>query len=153
MRCRLCGYEFDAAQMACHAACPLGSRCNLICCPNCGYQVVDESRSWLVSSLRRIWPSLGRPDEPPRPPQRRPAGASVPLSHIPVGVPVEVQSLEDMPAQRLARLSLYGLTPGSYVEIVQHRPLPVVRVGETELSLDKEILAQIWVQPHTQLLT
>ena len=45
MRCRLCGHAFDPGALACHAGCPLGSRCSLICCPSCGYQTVDESKS------------------------------------------------------------------------------------------------------------
>ena len=144
MRCRLCGHEFDAAGLACHTGCPLGSRCNLICCPNCGYQVVDESRSWVVGVVQRLWPSVGRVEARPAP--VRPAQDTVPLSHIPVGMAVKVRGFEEMAGARLARISGFGLIPGSLVEILQRHPTPIVRIGETELSLDMEILAQIWVQ-------
>ena len=60
MRCRLCGHMFEATNLACHASCPLGSRCSLICCPNCGYQVVDESKSGLVTTLAKGYTSLNR---------------------------------------------------------------------------------------------
>ena len=144
MRCKLCGYEFDAASLACHTQCPMGSRCTLICCPNCGYQVVDESKSRLAKLLRRLLPA-GEAEEPPAP-QRRPGRSLVPLSHVPEGMEVEVGALEGMSPRRLARLSAFGLVPGSRVRVLQRRPAPVIRVGETELALGEEILAQIWVR-------
>ena len=147
MRCQLCGYEFDALTMVCHTECPLGSHCNLICCPNCGYQVVDNSKSLLARLFRRIWPAVGEPDDSPSPvksPERQ--NGVVPLSHIAAGKQVQVQSLGDLPADRLAQLSLFGLTPGGSVEVLQRRPEHVIRIDETELALGKEILDQIWVQ-------
>lgn len=45
MTCSLCGYEFDRDVLSCHAGCPLAEGCHIICCPNCGYQMVDETRS------------------------------------------------------------------------------------------------------------
>lgn len=149
MICRLCGYEFDATAMACHTGCPMGSRCNLICCPNCGYQVVDESKSRFANFLRRLWPPFGEEKASRRRGGREARGdsISVPLTHIPVGRTVEVCHLADMPPHRMKRISAFGLVPGSQVEVLQRRPAPVVRVGETELALSEEILGQVWV--HT----
>jgi Fe2+ transport system protein FeoA len=148
MRCQLCGYEYDATDMGCHTECPMGSRCNLICCPNCGYQVVDESKSMLAKFLHRLWPSSSDQKSPQYPRRLSQNGISVvPLTHIPVGWQVEVQRLGDMPSRRLTHLSIFGLTPGGIVEVLQHRPGPVIRIGETELALGKEILEQIWVRP------
>ncbi len=143
MICRLCGYEFETTAIACHTGCPMGSRCNLICCPNCGYQVVDESKSRIANLLRRLWSSPGQSKE--RGQQNRESSV-VPLTHIPVGRAVEVCRLADMPPHRLTRLSTFGLVPGSQVEVLQRRPAPVVRVGETELALSEEILGQVWVR-------
>lgn len=143
MICRLCGYEFDTTAMACHAGCPMDSRCNLICCPNCGYQVVDESKSRIANLLRRLWPSPRQSNE--RVKQNRESSV-VPLTHVPTGKVVQVCRLTDMPSRRLTRLSAFGLVPGSQVEVLQRRPAPVVRVGETELALSEEILGQVWVR-------
>ncbi len=52
-----------------------------------------------------------------------------------------------MPPKRLVQLSIFGLTPGGLVEVLQRRPAPVIRIGETELALAEEILEQIWVRP------
>lgn len=60
MICPLCGYEFDATRLGCYAACPLAvvQGCHLVCCPNCGYQMVDEEKSELARLLRRTWKIL-----------------------------------------------------------------------------------------------
>ena len=52
--CSLCGYEFDTENMVCHAGCPLASHCAVVCCPNCGYQMVDESQSKSVVLARKL---------------------------------------------------------------------------------------------------
>jgi Fe2+ transport system protein FeoA len=125
----------------------MGSRCNLICCPNCGYQVVDESKSWLAGLLRRLWPPSNGGETPRRERRaERTAEPVVPLTHIPVGMEVEVRRLEGMPPTRMTRLSAFGLVPGGRVQVLQRHPAPVIRIGETELALSEEILEQIWVR-------
>ena len=139
MRCSLCGYEFDPATLACHTGCPLGKHCHLICCPNCGYQVVDESRSRAAGWLRRWLP--GRRDAPALGTEAAP----VPLTTVPTGVEVQVHALADMPPARQARLNVFGLAPGSRITLMQRYPACLVRVDETELALSAEIAGQIWV--------
>ncbi len=55
MICPLCGFEYDETQLVCHVACPMASGCAIICCPNCGYQMVDEKKSRLAKLLRQLW--------------------------------------------------------------------------------------------------
>lgn len=58
IKCQLCGYEYETENLACHRGCPLASRCAVICCPSCGYQVVDESRSQTAGLIRKtqsVW--------------------------------------------------------------------------------------------------
>jgi len=64
--CPLCGHRFDGENMACQAHCPMASLqgCSLLCCPNCGYQMVDERKSGLARFLRRVWRPLAAPDSP-----------------------------------------------------------------------------------------
>ena len=146
MRCRLCGYEFDAAALACHAGCPMGGSCSLICCPSCGYQIVDESKSRLARALRRLWPGAGDRTATAiaRP---RPVSHGVPLTHVPAGMPVEVCHIDHADTGLVTRLLAYGLAPGSLVTLIQRRPLAIVRVGETEVALSDEVLDRIWVVP------
>jgi len=150
MRCQLCGYQFDASSLACHAGCPLGSHCNLICCPHCGYQVVNESKSVVAKFLSRFWPAAAEPATPTiplRPAPKRNGETVVPLTHIPVGQEVEIEHFEQLPPERLAQLSAFGLIPGSRVALLQRSPAHILRLGETELALGKEILDHIWVRP------
>jgi predicted Zn-ribbon and HTH transcriptional regulator len=53
MKCALCGYEFTLDDVRCSSACPLASGCPVVCCPRCGYQTLDESRSALVRLARK----------------------------------------------------------------------------------------------------
>jgi Fe2+ transport system protein FeoA len=144
IRCGLCGHRFDAAALTCHSGCPLGSHCNLICCPNCGYQVVDASRTRIGGLLGRI---LRREPTEPLPAPEREHRETIPLSHVLPGREVEIVTLTGMSAPRAARLGAFGVVPGSRIEVVQRRPTPVVRVGETEFALDIEILDGIDVAP------
>ena len=70
MRCPLCGATFDETDHSCAGSCPMAAvqGCHLVCCPHCGYQMVDENRSGLVKLLRRFVKPPARPG-PPEPPQ------------------------------------------------------------------------------------
>jgi hypothetical protein len=59
LTCPLCGYHFDPAGLTCQAGCPLAAvqGCQLLCCPNCHYPIVDERSSKLAGALRRLWPA------------------------------------------------------------------------------------------------
>lgn len=56
--CGLCGARFtwdpDARHTVC-SACPLGSRCDLVVCPNCGYEFPARSAvaDWVTKLIRR----------------------------------------------------------------------------------------------------
>ncbi len=62
MHCPLCGSEFDETDRSCAAKCPMASLqgCHLVCCPNCGYQMVDEKQSGIARLLRKILPEQAR---------------------------------------------------------------------------------------------
>lgn len=143
--CPLCSHTFTPSGLACHSHCPLGSRCNLICCPQCGYQLIDESRSRSAGWLRRILPA----SKPTAAATVRPSAVNgaLPLTHIPVGMKVEICAFERVGAEQLSRFTAFGLTPGTQIELVQRHPAPVLRIGETELAVSREIVEHIWVQP------
>jgi len=50
--CPLCGSRFAHGELVC-ATCPLHAGCDLIRCPECGYQFPRGSR--VVESARRFW--------------------------------------------------------------------------------------------------
>ena len=53
--CPLCGNQFDKNAELCHVSCPMAEGCRIICCPNCGYQTVDESKSTTLTFVRGLW--------------------------------------------------------------------------------------------------
>jgi len=50
-----------------------------------------------------------------------------------------------MPVERWAHLQAYGLVPGCLVRVVQHNPVTVVQVEQTELALESDLARQIRV--------
>jgi hypothetical protein len=61
--CALCGRDFDETVLNCHGLCPLAGAkgCGLVCCPYCGYQMVDERRSTAAGLVLRLWPAKQAP--------------------------------------------------------------------------------------------
>ena len=53
MNCPLCGAEYTYAEMACHSGCPFNKGCNILCCPHCGYEYIEES--YIVNLFRKIF--------------------------------------------------------------------------------------------------
>lgn len=141
VQCPLCSFEFLPVGDACHTGCPLAGHCHMICCPNCGYQMVDTTRSRLAGWLRRLWPQGAQPD--------RTAGGPRPLPLVlgqaPLRETLVVQSLDGLAPQIQARFSVLGLLPGAQVQLLQRRPAPIVRVGETELAVGLELLDNVKV--------
>jgi Fe2+ transport system protein FeoA len=43
------------------------------------------------------------------------------------------------------QLSQYGLLPGTPICLTRKYPVPIVRVGQTDLALDRAIAARIYV--------
>jgi len=138
MRCSMCGYDFDPSELACHASCPLGAGCMVICCPRCGYSTVDPERSRLTRRLLRMFDRKS--------PATAPASleGTVRLLHLKPGQDGHVCDVGGE-GGRLARLSQYGLLPGTPIRLTQKRPVPIVQVGQTELALDISVAAEIYV--------
>lgn len=49
---------------------------------------------------------------------------------------------------RLDRLSSFGIIPGGVIKLHQKQPTYVVRIGETELALDKDLAKEIFVKKY-----
>jgi DtxR family Mn-dependent transcriptional regulator len=48
--------------------------------------------------------------------------------------------------KRLDRLSAMGLTPGTLVKLHQRQPSFILDLGETQLAVDRDIAAEIYVK-------
>jgi ferrous iron transport protein A len=67
------------------------------------------------------------------------------LSACPLGQQVRVVAIASSDAACLERLSALGLVPGSTIVLKQRHPAYVVRVGGTELALDRKLAECIHV--------
>jgi Fe2+ transport system protein FeoA len=137
MQCPLCGLEFDETEMSCHSSCAFNQACGIICCPNCGYQVNDISKSRIAGFLQKVL-------------ARRNARAKIagvyPLSALSAGQSAKVVRLTSEDHARQERLNVFGLMPGATVTLQQRQPAFVLRVGFTELSIERNIAEEIMVE-------
>jgi hypothetical protein len=53
LTCPLCGTQFDPNQHLSCQACPLQRGCQLSCCPNCGFEMVNVQKSVLARLATR----------------------------------------------------------------------------------------------------
>ncbi len=145
MECPLCGYEFDENSMQCHTSCPMNAGCSMMCCPQCGYQMVDETKTRAAGWLRRLL--SGRQKANAAPIALSAESAMAPgvrrLTELKLGQSGEVVAIETRQASRLDRLSALGVVPGSAVMLLQRAPAFILRVGETELTVDEQIAQEI----------
>ncbi len=137
VRCPMCGYEFDSSDLRCHVGCPIGARCTLICCPQCGYQMPDLERStsarWFRGLLTRLRPN--------------PERSHTTLADAPPGQSVVVMEIEETAGDRLMRLAHLGVLPGAVVRILRRQPVLIVEVDGATLALDPDVAARIRVGP------
>jgi len=136
--CALCGFRFDpGAHLAC-AGCPLNPACLLTCCPRCGYSTADPTGSALVGLFGRVARRRRRRGG-------RTAG-QLALSELEPGATAAVVEIGAAAAAWREQLQAYGLAPGRELEVIQQRPVTVVRVERTELAFEARIARGIVVR-------
>jgi Fe2+ transport system protein FeoA len=138
--CPMCGHRFDPAEHAACIACPLHKGCSLLCCPACGHTTIDPQRSRLARWLTARLPKPGRRAATPW------AAAGHTLAHVPPGGRARIVELGKMPAVQRERLQAYGLAPGRWVGVLQHSPVTVVQIDQTELAFEADLAAQVFVE-------
>ncbi len=55
--CPLCGKRFDSSEVKGCSGCLFSKRCDLLCCPHCGYSYREQSAT--VNLLKRIFRKEG----------------------------------------------------------------------------------------------
>ncbi len=133
MTCPLCGLEFQSEDTLCVHGCPLRTACGLIRCPACEYEFPETPRA--VSWLQRLFGRAPRPA--PCPPGTRTVRDLAP------GERAEVAHLAGDSSARRNALAVFGLVPGSEVELLQRVPSYVIQVGETVIALESEVAGSI----------
>ncbi|OGO64155.1 MAG: hypothetical protein A2Z45_09865 [Chloroflexi bacterium RBG_19FT_COMBO_55_16] len=68
------------------------------------------------------------------------------LADVPPGWQAKIgRFLEGIPPEKRVQLLSYGLVPNLWVCVVQHSPVTVVRLDNTELALEMELAGEIQV--------
>jgi Fe2+ transport system protein FeoA len=137
--CLICGYRFNPVERDACGPCPLKKGCAFVCCPACGYGMVDLEHSRLIKlgsriagGLRIAWRHGRRTRE-------------ITLADVPPGSRAHVEALNGLPTSQHEQLQAYGISTGHWVDVVQQAPVTVVRVGNTDLAFERAIARSIHV--------
>ncbi|MDO8644021.1 MAG: metal-dependent transcriptional regulator [bacterium] len=70
----------------------------------------------------------------------------IPLTEASVSKQYQIVFITPKEQNRIDRLAILGVLPGSRLKMYQKRPSHVIRVGETDIALDKDIARDIYVK-------
>jgi DtxR family transcriptional regulator, Mn-dependent transcriptional regulator len=70
----------------------------------------------------------------------------MPLIDLNIGEKGKIQFIATQDKHRLQRLSSLGIIPDNTLKINQKLPVLVIQVGETEIALEKDMVAEIYVK-------
>lgn len=119
----------------------MNSGCYLVCCPNCGYQTVDPGRSKLVRLLR-FFSKIRLQSSTTQKSQSR-----LCLADVPPGCKAEVVGFTaEFPPDRKESLQAYGLVLNYPLQVLQHKPVTILRVDQIELALESDLAKGILVE-------
>ncbi|MEF8874900.1 MAG: metal-dependent transcriptional regulator [Candidatus Thermoplasmatota archaeon] len=68
------------------------------------------------------------------------------LTDVPVGEEAEIAYIHTQNHSRLHKLLSYDIGPGSRVELLQKKPVYVIKSGESEIAVEEEVLKNIFVK-------
>lgn len=69
-----------------------------------------------------------------------------PLSSLGLGETGTIARVAAADPGRLVKLSSLGLMAGAEVTLLQRRPAVLVRIAETQVALDLDVAADIWIE-------
>jgi Fe2+ transport system protein FeoA len=76
------------------------------------------------------------------------AGSGLPLSllEVPAGYRARIEGfVPDLSPARKSQLQAYGLVPGYWVEVLQHSPVTVVKIEQSEMAMENDLARMVWV--------
>lgn len=116
----------------------------MVCCPTCGYTVINPERTRLAGAVLRLTRALR---------QHIPAAKSLAsgphsLADAPVGIDLRIIACDGLAQEYSAWLQAYGVQPGHSIRVLQQQPVTVVRAGQDELALEPAIAQMIQVQVY-----
>jgi Fe2+ transport system protein FeoA len=130
MRCGLCGLEFD--EQSAHAACRgcgFAKGCDLVKCPNCGFEDVREP-VWLKKLFQR---------KTNREVDQGVERGNVPLNELEINRKARVSHLETQDRSTLHKLIAIGALPQTEITLIQKFPSYVLQIGRSQYCIDREL--------------
>jgi len=141
--CALCGHHFDPSDAGACTSCPIAKGCSLVCCPNCGYGAPDVARSAVAGRVARAAARLARR-------RNAPAGRPRALAEAAPGSQATIETMDDVPVRQREQLLAYGLAPGRVVDVLQVRPVTIVRIEHAELAFETSLSRAIGIAAPTE---
>lgn len=77
-----------------------------------------------------------------------PAEKGIPLTRLKTGTRAVVLAFSETSPHDRNKLMALGVMPGASIHLLQRFPSYVVAIGYTQLALDKETAAMIYVRPE-----
>jgi Fe2+ transport system protein FeoA len=68
------------------------------------------------------------------------------LLEVPPGSQARVAAFNSMTTAQVESLQAYGLIPGRWVRVLQHAPVTVIEVENTELALEADLARRVKVE-------
>jgi len=131
--CALCGTAFDLADASSSCkGCVLATGCDLIRCPNCGYETPKEPR-WLKKIFKKT-------DD-----HSTPSSNAITLSKLKRGQAAKITRLNTNDREILRKLMAMGVFPGLTIRMIQAYPSYVFQIGESQFAIDKKLADNIYV--------
>ena len=149
MKCSLCGFHYSEqeVQTAC-SACPVTKGCQLLRCPNCGYETPPEPK-WLKTLFEKAPGSFSslltfR--------KKAPGAFSelpVSLTNLVVSQESEVTSIQTNDPKKLQKLIAIGLFPGTKLTLIQKFPSYTFQMGHSQFVIDRELAECVYCEVIT----
>jgi len=139
--CPMCGHSFDPGKHPTCEGCPIQKGCSLVCCPKCGFEMVDYKKSTLYQLVTRIKSRfLNRG-------LIKNNVNHLTLKETTLGSQVTIAGFHpQMNPERRVRLQAYGLNEGQLIRVIQHSPVTIVLIEHLELAIEAEIAQYVFIR-------
>ena len=148
MKCSLCGYTFNEleASSGC-ASCGFSKGCDLVRCPNCGYEAAPEPK-WIkrLFNKRRNNIDSTALESPPSAAPDAPTDGIVPLTALALNGKGEVVRIVTEDRNALRKLISIGVLPKTEIVLMHKYPSFVFRIGRSVFTIDEYLASNIYVR-------
>lgn len=130
MKCSLCGFEFNEKDArTCCGGCGLIKKCELLKCPNCGFEAAPDPK-W----AKKFKETVSKPNKP-----------VMPLTDLSKNKDASVVYIRTHDKNALQKMIAMGILPNTKIKVLQKFPSYVLQMGKSQFVVDKELAWQIYV--------